>query len=137
MTELLCMMVSLLNPIYKCQWWPTDLLRWPLVTSRLSVTRLGCRACARQPAQTWFYSKHQLCVRQLFSHLYCHARRRRSPLPLSAAAKNRQALSVCKNPSREKKERLLSAESSASAICSNRLPLPSPREEPNAEKQSF
>lgn len=55
-----------------------------------------------QPAPSWFRSKHRVCVQQLFSHLYHHARRRRWLL-LSVAAKNTQALSVCLNPSRKKR----------------------------------
>lgn len=76
-----------------------------------------------QPAPSWFRSKHRVCVQQLFSHLYRHARRRRWLL-LSVAAKNTQALSVCLNPSRKKRR---------GSCQRNPDPNPNPNPDPNPD----
>lgn len=130
------------NPISGC---PLIPLLTPGHLTTLADTDSVVERCACQPPPGRFHSKHQLCVQQLFSHLYCHARRRRLLLPLSAAAKNRQALSVCLNPSRKKKKArgfrqlraLLLQFAQIVSLCRRLASSSSSHEKPDAENRVF
>lgn len=125
------------------KWLPTNLPGgpWSPDDSLCTDSVVECAPASRHQADS---SPKTNFVPQLFSHLYCHARRRRLLLPLSVAAKNRQALSVCLNPSSKKKQRgfrqlraLLLQFAQIVSLCRRLASTPSSHEEPDAENRVF